>query len=142
MRQPMCDRREHSGDDFDSLASNGFDAMDYFDYFASQRIWGLFPAHLGMTAVVFALGWRWKRAIGRGSETRRVHGEFVFWWAVGRSVAAWFLGPWAEASQRGLFGLANFGLLAGWLVGTTHGAVVLLWRRHRRRVEPDRRPVE
>ncbi len=88
------------------------------------------PAHAVNTAIVFVAGWFIKRGVGRRSEARRVHGEFVYWWAAGGYLAGGLLSPLTGADgPMGMAGTAGFSLLAGWLVGTVHGALVLLWRR-------------
>ena len=98
-------------------------------YLGNPRFWSMLPSHLAMTAVLFGVGWTLKWAIGRGSEGRRTHGAFVFWWAIGCYFLGWFIGPLAGAdSANGLSGFAGLSLLAGWLVGTLHGAAVLAWK--------------
>lgn len=103
-------------------------------YLSNPRFWATVPPHIAMTAVVFAVGWGIKRDIARGSDLRRTHGEFVFWWTVGGYFVGWFFGPAAGAdSDGGVQGFANFCMLGGWLAGTSHGALVLAWRHYRRR---------
>ena len=86
--------------------------------------------HAVLTVIVFVIGLALQRGIGAGSEKRRTHGRYVFWWSVGGFAIG---GPLALLTKAdlplGAAGLANFCLLAGWLVGMVHGAVVLAVRR-------------
>jgi hypothetical protein len=102
----------------------------------SFRTW--LPTHLFATAVVFVVGSILRRHIGRKSPSRRLHGKFVFWWALG----GYFVGGllfWNTDEEVETFeatGTALFGMLAGWLIGTLHGAIVLLIRRFRQVKQP------
>ena len=86
--------------------------------------------HAFVTIVVFVIGRALQRGIGAGSETRRIHGKYVLWWSVGGFAIG---GPLALITRAdlplGAAGFACFCLLAGWLIGTLHGAVVLARRR-------------
>lgn len=92
------------------------------------------PSLLMLTAVYFFIGRALQRSIGRKSEWHRIHGQFVFWWAIPCYFVGWFV-PWCQAPTEANFSLGNVlaaqggcGLLIGWLIGTIHGAIVLAWR--------------
>ena len=84
------------------------------------------------TGYFFAGRWMALR-IRVGSEGRRVHGVFVFWWTwlgftlggIIAPLAGWGSGP------MGWNGMAGFSLLAGWVIGMLHGGLVLAVRRFR-----------
>ena len=80
------------------------------------------------TLFVFWIGRSLRRSIGAKSEAKRIHGRYVFWWSVGAYAVGGAFAPLIAGYSMGAFGLANFCLLAGWLVGTTHGAIVLARR--------------
>ena len=71
--------------------------------------------------------------IGRSSPSRRRHGAYVLAWMI----AGWFLAglaavPYVDGVRywpgEADLGAAGFGMLAGWVVGMIHGALVLwLW---------------
>jgi len=71
--------------------------------------------------------------IGRSSPWRRRHGTYVLAWMI----AGWFLAglaavPYVDGVRywpgEADLGAAGFGMLAGWIVGMIHGALVLwLW---------------
>ena len=102
----------------------------------------LVVAHAGMTAVVFISARAIFQAVGRGSAARRTHGRYVLAWMVAGYAALpvglitatailrqnadrkWGVPGALFASY--LYGM--FGLLAGWVVGTVHGGLVLAWR--------------
>lgn len=86
--------------------------------------------HAVLTAIVFAVGRGLRRGIGADSAARRVHGRYVFWWAVGAFAIGGPLGPLVVGADtnEGAIGFAMFCLLGGWLVGTLHGAAVLVGR--------------
>ncbi len=102
----------------------------------------LAACHAAMTAAVFVVARALTRRIGRDSKARRVHGRYVLAW----SVAAFALGPvalvaaYSEGPPRGgipaalvsSYIVGMFFLLAGWAVGTVHGAVALVVRRRGR----------
>lgn len=77
---------------------------------------------------MFWIGRSLRRSIGAKSEAKRIHGRYVFWWAVAAYVVGGAFAPLFAGFSNGALGLANFFLLAGWLVGTIHGAVVLARR--------------
>ena len=83
--------------------------------------------HAILTAIVFAVGRAVRRGIGAKSEARRIHGRYVFWWAVGAFAIGGPVGPFLVAADlpNGAGGFAMFCLLGGWMAGTLHGAVVL-----------------
>ncbi|MDY3561865.1 hypothetical protein R5W23_003293 [Gemmata sp. JC673] len=85
--------------------------------------------HAVALAVVFAVGRALRRDIGAKSERHRVHGRYVFWWAVGAFAVGGAVGPWMGADlPNGAIGFSGFCLLGGWLAGSLHGAVVLAAR--------------
>ena len=79
-------------------------------------------------------------AIGEGSVARRVHGRYVYRWAVVGVAASGPLLPFADPDVGAFFGWPMFCLLAGWLVGTIHGGLVLGVRTLRRLTPDGRRP--
>ena len=89
--------------------------------------------HSVMTAIVYAVGRALRQGIGAESEARRIHGRYVFWWAVGAFALGGLLGPLLGGADTttgaGVF--AMFCMLCGWLVGSVHGAVVLAARHFR-----------
>ena len=96
---------------------------------ATPITWATIPEIIVFIAIVFAVGWQLKRAIGRGSEARRLHGEFVFWWTVGGYAAGWLIAPLFGADNlHGMSGMAAFCLLIGWGIGMVHGGLVLAAR--------------
>ena len=86
--------------------------------------------HTIMIVIVFVVGRALQWGIGAGSEKRLTHGRYVLWWSVGSFAVG---GPLALLTSAdlpfGAAGFANFCLLAGWLIGMLHGAVVLAVRR-------------
>ncbi len=88
--------------------------------------------HTILTVVVFFVGRALRRGISAGSEARRTHGRYVFWWTVGAFAVG---GPLALLTGAelpfGAAGMAYFCMLGGWLVGMVHGAVVLVLRREK-----------
>jgi hypothetical protein len=89
--------------------------------------------HAIMTLVVFAIGHALWRGIGASSEVRRSHGRYVLGWCVGGYFLGGLLGPFVAGAETptGATGFAGFCLLAGWVIGTLHGAVALAVRRTR-----------
>lgn len=83
--------------------------------------------HAFLTTIVFAAGYVMQRIIGAKSEARRIHGRYVFWWAIGAFALGGPLGLVLGVAEPpfGVFGFAMVCLLGGWLVGTLHGAFVL-----------------
>ncbi|AWM37245.1 hypothetical protein GobsT_48110 [Gemmata obscuriglobus] len=86
--------------------------------------------HAVMTAMVFFVGRALRRGIGAESEARRIHGRYVFWWAVGAVAVGGPLGPLVAGADlpNGAIGFDLFCLLGGLLAGTLHGAIVLAVR--------------
>ena len=97
---------------------------------ATPITWATIPEIIVVIAIVFAVGWQLKRAIGRGSETRRIHGEYVFWWTTGGYAAGWLIALLISVdNEGGMSGAAGFCLLIGWMIGMVHGGLVLATRR-------------
>jgi hypothetical protein len=69
--------------------------------------------------------------IGQHSETRAIHGRYVFGWMIGSYVFVALLGPFVLGVDtiHGAIGIPMFAMLAGWLMGTIHGGIVLFVRR-------------
>lgn len=70
------------------------------------------------------------RAIGRSSPARYRHGKFVLaWmvggWLVGAAIGVWIIDNDHYYPNEADAGMAGFGLLVGWVVGTIHGVIVL-----------------
>ena len=85
-------------------------------------------------AVVFLLvGLALLYLIGRSSPTRRRHGTYVVVWMIGGWLAAGLASlPFLDGVRywpgEADLGAAGFGMLAGWVVGMIHGALVIwLW---------------
>lgn len=93
--------------------------------------WSYLGYHAGATVIFFFVGRALRRNIGAKSEGRRIHGRYVFWWAIGAFAVGGAVGPLLVRGDlpNGGTGIAMFCMLAGWLVGTLHGAVVLALRR-------------
>ena len=81
-------------------------------------------------ALILGVGLVLLRAIGKSSPARRRHGQFVLDWML----AGWHLGgAFGICTLDGdsTFvggadaGVAGFGMLFGWAVGTVHGAIML-----------------
>lgn len=87
--------------------------------------------HAVLTAFVFWFGRSLQRTIAAGSEDRRLHGQYVFWWALGAFAVGGPMGPFLVGADlpNGAMGFSMFCLLGGWLIGTLHGAVALDSRR-------------
>ena len=85
--------------------------------------------------IIVASGLGLLSRIGRSSPARLVHGRYVLRWAV----AGWVVGSCAGVGllnnqqyrpAEADIGLAGLGLLAGCLMGSVHGGVVV-WRKSR-----------
>ncbi len=88
---------------------------------------------LVVAALIFGVGWVLLNAIGKKSPARRRHGKFVLaWvlagWLVGAAVGVSLLDGSRYVRGEADAGLAGFGLLVGWAVGTVHGGLVLALR--------------
>ncbi len=83
-----------------------------------------------VTAIIIAFGRMLAWNIGDGSKRRRVHGVFVLWWSISGFVLGGVLAPFISAADTpsGYFGMAGFGLLIGWMIGTAHGFLILTIR--------------
>jgi hypothetical protein len=100
--------------------------MDAFTTALLTYIW----QHAVFTCLLFFVGRRLQRWIGAESESRRIHGQYVFWWSLaGFSLGGPILVFLLRADESGTMGADMFGFLGGWLVGTINGAAVLLMRR-------------
>ncbi len=104
--------------------------MTVWDYFL-----GGLAVCAGCTAVVAGLGRLIMRAAA-DTPAQRVHGLFVYWWMVAGTAVSGPLLPFAGPDPGAIPGWAMFCMLVGWLIGTIHGWLVLLWRRFRWRT-PD-----
>lgn len=93
-----------------------------------------------VTGVVYLVGRALFEGIGRGSSARRLHGRYVLWGCVGGYFVGGAVSPFLlrADTHTGMGGAAGFGLLAGWLVGTVAGGLVLAARRWRGRRADDR----
>src|SRR4051812_4371891 len=91
--------------------------------------------HAIISVIVGLIAYSLWRSIGKGSASRRVHGRYVLLWTVTGWVFGGTIAPhlFHPDLPFGAIGLAGFCLLAGWLIGMVHGAIVLLLRRSRSR---------
>lgn len=97
--------------------------------------------HLVMSAIFLAVGRALQRVIADGSERRRIHGRYVLAWAIGGYVVGGVVAPFMGADMPlGASGCAGFCLLAGWLIGTLHGAAALTLRRTPPESDPSQSP--
>lgn len=85
---------------------------------------------LGVTALIFGVGWLLYRAIGRGSPGRRLHGRFVLTGAVLGYLGAGILGLIRHANGRlhphEIRAYAPLGLVVGLMVGQIAGGLAVL----------------
>ncbi len=93
----------------------------YFEFLISFAV---------LAAIVIAIGRVLARKIGFGSERRRLHGVFVLWWSICGFVLGGVTAPLLSSADtsQGYAGMAGFGLLLGWLIGTAYGFIVLAIR--------------
>jgi len=83
-----------------------------------------------LAAMAWGVGRGFHAVIGRSSERRRIHGQFIPEWVAGTIVAFGvstliYHGPVPNVPSPPSTGLAAFGLLAGLALGTIHGSVRL-----------------
>ena len=83
-----------------------------------------------LAAILFTIGRALAGKIGIASERRRVHGLFVLWWSLSGFVLGGVSAP-LISDPIAYGGMAGFGLLVGWLIGTIHGGLVLAYRAYR-----------
>jgi nitric oxide reductase large subunit len=88
---------------------------------------------VGLAVMCLLVGLALLYLIGRSSPTRRRHGTYVVVWMIGGWLAAGLASlPFLDGERywpgEADLGAAGFGMLAGWVVGMIHGALVIwLW---------------
>jgi hypothetical protein len=93
---------------------------------------------LVLLIIIVAAGLLLLARTGRSSPARLILGRYILgWmiagWVVGGCIGVSLLDNQQYRPAEADVGFAGFGLLAGWLVGSVHGALVV-WRRKRKPV--------
>jgi hypothetical protein len=88
--------------------------------------------HAVMSVIVGLIAYSLWRNIGKDSAGRRLHGKYVMVWTVAGFVSGGVIVPyvWNAELGQGAIGGCWLLMLAGWLIGMIHGAIVLLHRRY------------
>ncbi len=83
--------------------------------------------HLGITLLVFLVGWLLHYFIGMGSVKRRKFCTAVWWWAtVSYFVSPLFASSFSVDNDDGFRILAMGSLLLGILIGIVHGTIAVI----------------